>query len=57
MAECADKAPSLVLGVVLQTGDELSHVFALEADLVDCSKHRKPVEEKIKLDSVCRAFV
>lgn len=37
--------PSYVLWVVLQTGDELFHFFALKADLVDCRKQRKPAEE------------
>lgn len=34
--------PSHVLRVVLQTGDELSHLFALEADLVDGREQREP---------------
>lgn len=34
-----------VLWVVLQTGDELFHCFALKADLVDSCKQRKPAGE------------
>lgn len=34
--------PSHVFWVVLQTCDELFHLFALKADLVDCRKQWKP---------------
>lgn len=37
--------PSHVFWVVLQTGDELFDLFALEADLVDCRKQWKPAGE------------
>ena len=37
--------PSHVFWVVLQTGDELFDLFALEADLVDCRKQWKPGRE------------
>lgn len=42
--------PSHVLWVVLQTGDELFHFFALEADLIDGREQRKPAEEKTQAD-------
>lgn len=35
-----------VLWVVLQTGDELFHLLAFVADLVDRCKQREPEEEK-----------
>lgn len=38
-------APSHVLWVVLQTGDELFHLFAFKADLVDCREQREPAED------------
>lgn len=46
------RVPSHVLWVVLQTGDELSHISALEADLIDCRKQRKPAEESRHKGSV-----
>lgn len=36
--------PSHVLWVVLQTGDEVLHISAVEADLADRREQRKPEE-------------
>lgn len=41
-------APSHVLWVVVQTGDELFHCFALKADLIDCREQGKPAENEGK---------
>lgn len=42
------KVPSHVFWVILQTSDELFHVSALEADLVDGREQRKAAKTKVQ---------
>lgn len=41
------KVPSHVFWVILQTSDELFHVSALKADLVDGREQRKAAKTKV----------